>query len=137
MKIVLDTNILISGTFWTGKPYKILEKAEKENITLCSSPELIAEYYEKISSDEIIEKSQEKNLIINSIMQKVISNFMIVQPKEKIGAIKTDPDDNIVLEWAVEAKADYIISQDYHLLDLKEFRGIKILSAEDFLNLLS
>lgn len=136
MKIVLDTNILISGTFWTGKSYKILEKAEKNNIDICSSPELITEYYEKLKSDEIIEKSHEKNLVINSIIQKAISSFTIVQPKEKIDAIKTDPDDNIILECAIEAKVDYIISQDYHLLDLKEFRGIKILSPEDFLNLL-
>lgn len=57
----------------------------------------------------------------------------IIEPKTKITEIREDPEDNKILEAALEAKADYIVSGDWHLLKLKEFKGIKIMKARQFL----
>ena len=61
---------------------------------------------------------------------------IIVEPTEKILIVKDDPKDNIFIETAVGGNVDYIVSQDNHLLKLKEFRGIKIVTPEEFNTLL-
>ncbi len=136
MKAVLDTNVLISGTFWTGDSFEILRKIDLKEITLVLSKELIDEYEETIHSEEIIEKIENKNLIISEIIKKVIENALIVSPKTKLGIVKEDPDDNKILECGLEGKVDFIISQDNHLLKLREFQGIKIMRPEEFLRIL-
>lgn len=138
MKIVLDTNVLISGTFWTGNSFKILEMIGSNKVSLFLSDGIINEYYETINSDEILDKINNKNLISNEIIQKVISNAFIVKPNQKL-TISEDPDDNMVLECAFEGQVDFIITYDNHLLKLKEFNNfnnnIKIVAPEEFLRI--
>ena len=136
MKVVLDTNVLISGTFWTGDSFEILKKIDMKEITLVLSKELIDEYKETIHSEEIIEKIENKNLIISEIIKEVIENALIVSPRTKFNIVKEDPDDNKILECGFEGKVDFIISQDNHLLKLKEFQGIRILKPEEFLKII-
>ncbi len=136
MKVVLDTNVLVSGTFWIGKSFEVINSIELKSIKLILSKELIDEYNEVINREEIIDKIENKNLIMNETIKKIISDAEIVEPKEKFDAVKEDPDDNIILECAVEGKADFIVSQDSHLLKLKEFQGIKIMTPDEFLEVL-
>ena len=137
MKIALDTNVLVSGTFWTGKSFEILKRIDLNEIKLVLSKEIIEEYYETINNDEIVEKIKDKDLVINEVSQKVISNAIIIEPNIKFDVIKEDADDNKILECAFEGKAEYIISQDNHLLKLKEFKGIKIITPEEFLRIIN
>jgi len=65
MKIVLDTNILVSGTYWKGSSDKIIELVDKGKIELIISKKIISEYYNVINRDEIIDKVKEKSLILN------------------------------------------------------------------------
>ena len=136
MKVVLDTNVLVSGTFWTGKSFEIIKLLELKGLGLILSKELIDEYNETINSEEIIDKIENKNLIVNEIIKKIISEAEIVEPSQKFEVVKGDPDDNKILECAVEGKADFIVSQDSHLLKLREFHGIRIMSPEEFLEML-
>ena len=133
MKITTDTNILVSGTFWKGDSDKILGLIDKGEIELVLSKELIEEYNEVINRDEIIEKIERKNLILNEAVQKIINDSIIVEPKQKVDIVKEDPDDNIILECALEGGVDYLITKDVHLLKLKEFKGIKILTPPELL----
>ena len=136
MKITLDTNILVSGTFWSGDSFKILKLVDQRKIELIISEEIIKEYYKVINSEEIIEKIKGKNLILNKSVQKIILNSTIVIPKEKFNMVKEDKEDNKILECAFEGKADYVTSKDNHLLKLKEFKGIKIINPKEFLKIL-
>ena len=70
--------------------------------------------------------------MIEEWIDLIVRNSIIVDPKEKIALVKDDPKDNIFIETAVAGNVDYIISQDNHLLNLKEFRGIKIITPEEF-----
>jgi uncharacterized protein len=133
MRIVVDTNILISGTYWTGNSYKILKKVDEKEIELCISKEIVEEYHETLKSDYITDKVIRKSLSTNEVAIKIINNAVFIVPSSKINEIKEDPDDNMILECAVEGKAEIIVSQDRHLLNLKEFQGIKIFTPEDFL----
>ena len=135
MKVVLDTNVLVSGTFWTGDSFKILRRIDLKEIILVLSKELLDEYDETIHKEEIFEKIENKNLIINKIIKRVIEDATIVSSEKKFDIIKEDLDDNRVLECAVEGRVDYIITQDSHLLKLNEFEGIKIITPGEFLEI--
>ena len=128
MKVVLDTNIFISGIFWKGSSNRIITNWKEGKFTLVTSLEAISEVI-KILKDFKIKLSDE---MIKEWVDLIVRNSMIVEPKEKISIIKDDPKDNIFIETAVAGNVDYIVSQDNHLLKLKEFRGIKIITPEEF-----
>lgn len=135
MKVTLDTNVLVSGSFWMGDSYRILSLIEKGTIELVLSGAIINEYIETLQDDEIKTKIINKKLFILDIVEKVIKEATIVEPKIRFNSVSEDPDDNIILECAVEGNVDYIVSQDNHLLKIKNFRGIPIVTPKVFLEL--
>ena len=130
MKIVLDTNQLISAFFWKGNEREVLEKCRTKELELLISPDILAELDtvldRKFSVPEDKRAEYSKNIILVS---------RLVFPNQWIEAIKADPTDNRILECAVDGEADYIVSGDKHLLDLREYKGIKILKAKTFLSI--
>ncbi len=84
------------------------------------------------NSDEIIDKVKNKNLIMNKIVHKVIQNSKVVVPTKKISIITDDPDDNKILECAVAGVVHCIISNDKHLLNMKEYKSIQIITPNEF-----
>lgn len=137
MKITIDTNILVSSTFWSGDSDRILDKAEKREIELVLSEDIISEFLKVLDYEEIQSKIQNKNLEMRRSIEKIASISTIVEPKQKLYVIKDDPDDNIILECAIEGSVDYIVSNDKHLLKLGEFQGIKIVKPDEFLNIIN
>ena len=128
MKAVLDTNIFISGIFWRGSPNRVILNWREGKFTLVTSLEAVSEII-KVLKDFKIKLSDD---IIKEWVDLIVRNSIIVEPKEKILAVKDDPKDDIFIETAVAGNVDYIVSQDNHLLKLKEFRGIKIITPEEF-----
>ena len=128
MKVVLDTNIFISGIFWKGSSNRVINNWREGKFILVTSLEAVSEII-KILKDFKIKLSDE---MIKEWVDLIVRNSMIVEPKEKIVIVKDDPKDDIFIETAVAGNADYIVSQDNHLLKLKEFRKIKIITPEEF-----
>src|SRR3989338_283065 len=128
MKTVLDTDVFISGIFWKGASNKVIFNWKEGKFTLVTSLEAVSEII-KVLKDFKIRLSDE---MIKEWVDLIVRNSIIVEPREKISIVKDDPKDNIFIETAVAENADYIISQDNHLLKLKEFRGIKIITPEEF-----
>ncbi|HLC78461.1 MAG TPA: putative toxin-antitoxin system toxin component, PIN family [Candidatus Nanoarchaeia archaeon] len=133
MKITTDTNVLISSTFWEGVSDKIMQKVENKEVELILSRELINEFMEVLDYDEIKDKIKDKNLKVRRSVEKIISISTIVEPSQKFEIVKDDLDDNMVINCAVEGNVDYVVTQDEHLLKIKEFKGIKIVKPEEFL----
>ena len=133
MKITVDTNVLISSTFWCGASDRIIEKVENKEIDLILSKEIIEEFVRVLGYEEIQQKIKDKNLEMRRTVEKIVSISIIIVPLQKLDVIKEDLDDNKIIECAVEGDVDYIVSQDNHLLNLKEFKGIKIVTPEEFL----
>ena len=132
MNVVLDTNVFISGIFWKGNfCSQIIDAWRKGKFTLVSSISIIEELTEILKDFKI----QMPDDMIEEWKNMIIENSIIIETKNKINIIE-HTSDNKFLEVAVEADAEYIISQDKHLLDLKGYKGIKILSPEDFLKVL-
>lgn len=132
-KLTLDTNVLISGTFWSGDSFKIIESISKGELLCVLSKEILNEYKNVLKRDEIMEKTEAKSLIVSKASEKVINESTIVEPKIKQDVIRDDPSDNKILECAREGKVDYIITNDRHLLKIKEFESIKIVTPKEFL----
>lgn len=129
MKIVLDTNIFISGMFWEGDSYKILDLWRKHNFELITSIEIIEELNRTFNNFKIkLEKQQMDNL-----NDMILKNSILVIPTEKINIVKDDPDDNKFIEAAIKGNAQYIITQDNHLLKIKYYGEIKIITPREFL----
>lgn len=133
MKITTDTNVLISSTFLEGASDKIMQKVENKEVELILSRGLINEFTRVLDYDEIKDKIKDKNLEVRRSVEKVVSISTIVEPTQKFDVVKEDLDDNKVIDCAVEGNVDYIITQDNHLLKIKEFKGIKIVKPEEFL----
>ena len=128
-KAIVDTNILISALGWKGNPRKVFEKIINGEVELVISDDIFRELSRVLDYPKFIFTEEQKDRFKSLILE--ISTF--VEPIEKINAVKEDPEDNKIIECAVSCNADYIVTGDRHLLNLKEFRGIKIRNARDFL----
>jgi hypothetical protein len=129
MKVVLDTNVLISGIYWEGNESKILEACKIQNLKNYISPETIKEFKKVLFYDKFKLTTSE----IESAMETVLSFSTVITPKRKLNVIKIDPVDNIFLEVALSSQAECIISGDKHLLKLGSYKGIKIMNSKDFI----
>lgn len=131
VKVVLDTNILISAVGFEGKPRTILFLVMQERVKGVISPILLIEFIEVISKKfpKIIPN-------LPSIEAGINESFLIVQPKKSIN-IARDEDDNRVLEAAVEGNCNFIITGDKDLLELGKYKKIKIITPAQFLDLYS
>jgi len=127
--VVLDTNIYVSATFWSGRPYLVVQKAINQDIITFISQDIIAELERVLARDFIIQKKD-----INEVVDSVLFFTHLIKPKEKVVVIKDDPDDNRILECSLACKADFIVTQDNHLLKLKKFKNIKIVTPKEFLS---
>jgi putative PIN family toxin of toxin-antitoxin system len=132
-KVVLDTNTFISGLLWDGNEARIIEKAENKEIKLFISPELIEELEGVLKREKFCKRLEGKEYTVDKAVSKIVLIATLIKPTHKINVIKEDPEDNRVLECAVSAKADVIISGNGHLLDLKDYSGIDIITASEFI----
>ncbi len=128
MKVVLDTNVFVSGIHWNGSSEKILRAWMNKDFELVSSLSIIEELVRILMSFKVPLEPDDISWWESLILEK----SMVVVPTEKVNVV-TDQDDNKFVEAALEGKAQYIVSQDKHLLVLKEYRGIKVLHPDAFL----
>ena len=132
LKVILDTNVFISGILTSeGNPSTIIKAWKRtRKFQLFVSEEIIQEVLKVMARLDV-----EADIILD--WDKMIrKNAVLVKPDKKITAIQKDISDNKFLECAVKVKADYIVSGDKHLTELEEFQRIKIVNARQFLDIL-
>ena len=131
-KVFLDTNILISALGWKGKPRVIFEKCLQGELELITSPPQIDELKRVMDYPKFNFREEQKTTFISIILEIAA----VVEIQGKIRVIEDDPDDDdAMLETAVVGNVDYVISGDPHLLKLKEFAKVKIVTASEFLGI--
>ena len=129
LRAVPDTNILISAFMVEGNEYRLIEKGFKKEILLLTSLALIEEFKEVALRPKFGFTKEE----IDDFVDALVEVSELVMPTQKITGVCRDPDDEKLLEAAVEGKADYIVSGDKDLLVLKSFSNIKIVTAAELL----
>ena len=134
MRLVLDTNVVVSALLWGGMPYRLLQRAVEGEAELFTSPILIAELADVLQRrPHLIAKLTEKGMTVASITALYLNFTQIISPLTSPRVVPNDPDDDHVISCAVFAKADAIVSGDRHLLDLHEYQGIHIVTVAEII----
>lgn len=133
MRIVADTNIVLSGLLWQGPPRQLLDLARERKVSLYTSVTLLAELAEVIAREKFTERVRAAGLSAAELVQDYERLAELVNPEPLPAPVSRDPDDDHVLACALAAKAEIIVSGDKDLLDLKACQGIPIRTASDAL----
>ena len=136
MRVVADTNTIVSGLMWYGAPRQVLDAARNSKIELFTSPVLLAELEDVLCREKFFQRLEKINRKPHDLVIGYPSLAMIVSPETISPVILADPDDDSVLACAIAADAKIIVSGDSHLLELKEYRGIQILSPKELITMI-
>lgn len=129
-RIVIDTNVAVSG-FHGGNPRKLLDLWRMGAVVVCVSEAILQKYREVLG--RFSRFARDTPAFSDRLRDP--KHAVFVTPAEPIRAISSDPDD-MFLACAVAAQADFIVSDDHHLLELGAFRGLRIVSPAEALELL-
>lgn len=143
IRVILDTNILISALLWS----KLVNKAvilplDEKKITIFFTKETLEELLRVLSRKKFAAKFVSLSTTPNSLVNKIITweNVFVVKnplPKDRSPILKKDPTDDKFLYLAESVKAKYIVSGDKVVLEFKKYKGVEIVSVEEFLKLFS
>jgi len=129
MRVVLDTNVLVSSVVFGGPPGEIMALAAARQVQLILSPPLIPELRRVLR--EKFEFGDDALYLAETLVRRA---GIVIEPDRTLTLVTEDPEDNRVLEAAAKGKADAIVSGDRHLLTLKVFEDIPIMSPRQFLD---
>lgn len=127
VRVVLDTNVLVSALVGRGRPRKLLSRVMEEH-ELVVSPQMLGELADVISRDKFRWISEPR---VNAFLAMVASRAILVRVEELPKVVAEDPDDDIVLATASQVRAGYIVSGDPHILKLGVYRGIRIVTVRE------
>lgn len=130
MKIVLDTNVFISGVFFTGPPYQILEAWRDEKFEILISKEILEEY--KRVGESLSIQFPQVNII--PILKFFAIKAELIDAQPLSWPVCEDLDDDKFFACAIAGKSKLIISGDKHLLKVSGYQGIKVLKPKEFIN---
>ena len=129
-RVTLDSNVWLSALFWQGEASRIVELAEKKKIVLYSSKEILLEIAKVLERETKFRSSSES---IREVIDKIadLSNDTVI--KTRTGIVHEDPDDNKIIDCAINSKSEFLITYDKHLLKLRNYKKIKIVHPTKFL----
>ena len=131
MKIVIDTNVIISAVFFGGQPRRLIEHLFNDKFSAFVSPNIVQEYAETYA--EVHKKYSDRGNPI--ILQKIIEKSKMIIPKTEISLCR-DPDDDKFISCALEGNCLYIVSGDNDLLSLGKVENVEIVTISKFLKVL-
>ena len=135
MRVVFDTNIIISGLLWSGAPHRALALINVGRVTALISEALVDELKEVISRPKFAVRLKLIGKTAEQIVISHLSSAVLIEANPIEPTIRDDRDDDMVLACALSGQANYIVSGDPHLLTLPHFANIPILTVNDFLKL--
>lgn len=129
MRILLDTNVLISALIKTGKPSELLDTVLAKNHALILSRPIIEEF-SKVVADPRIKRYVEPEEAA-AFLRMLVARGVVVRVTSRARTLKSA--DDVILNTAYDGQADLIVTGDKHLLELKQFKGIEIMSVSEAL----
>ena len=129
MRIVIDTNVLLSALLWHGTPHTLFNQVRAGTVELVISQALLEEFTEVITRQKFAAILQRTNRTPERILHELqaLAEMVVAPPLPQ--PVCRDPDDDAVLACALAAQVDLIVSGDKDLLVLKQFRGMPIVTA--------
>ena len=133
MRVVIDTNVWVSGMLWRGAPWRLLRLAEQGEIELCVAPPMLGELTRVLSYKRLQPRLSELGLTPQEMVDYALNLASVFEVPQGNPIVAADPDDDIFVHCAAAVGANYVVSGDHHLLDLGRHEQILILSVSDFL----
>ena len=130
MKIVLDTNVLISGIFFSGPPYQILKAWQEGKIKIAISEEILTEYQRM--SEQL--SKQFPTVDIEQILKLLTIHAELIDTQGLEVTVCEDPDDDMFITCALASKSKIIVSGDKHLLRVSGYQEIEVLKPRYFVD---
>ena len=130
LKVVMDTNVFVSGVFFSGPPYQILKAWQSGDFELVVSQDILDEYRRV---GEILTEER-PNIDLNPILNFVIEHAKVYKPAKLKGPVCEDPDDDKFLACALASGSRVIVSGDKHLLKVSGYEGIEVLKPREFVD---
>jgi putative PIN family toxin of toxin-antitoxin system len=137
MRVVADTNVVVSGLLWRGNPRRVLDAARDGIIELVTSPILLEELADVLNREKFAVRLAAANVTVEELVSGYAALARVIEAEAIEPVIIADPDDDAVLACALTAQCEVITSGDSHLLDLKEHQEVRILTAAELLAELS
>jgi putative PIN family toxin of toxin-antitoxin system len=131
--LVLDTNVWISALLWSGPPNDILRIGESRGIVLVASPSIIEETREVLARPKFAPRIGALETSVGELVESLVTVVEVIDEPIAEPVIGADPDDDRVLACAVAGRARWIVSGDAHLLALKRYKRIGILTPAEVL----
>lgn len=132
MRIVIDTNVLVSGIFFGDQPRRVLEAVWRDRVVAYATPDILGEYAEVEA--ELLRRGQ--GHLDRSALDLITSRLEVIAPKTQVSVCR-DPDDDKFIGCALDAKAIYIVSGDKDLLTLGKYAVVEMVTAAEFMRCLS
>ncbi|MCX7149955.1 MAG: putative toxin-antitoxin system toxin component, PIN family [Rhodocyclales bacterium] len=137
MRLVTDTNVVVSGLLWMGNPGRLLEAAALGRVTLYTSPALLAELTATLNTPKLARPIVRSGMTLDDLLARYLNVAIVVQPVAVPRVVPNDADDDQVLACALAANAELIVSGDQHLLGLGgEYQGIRIVAPAEAVQLI-
>ena len=129
LRIVLDTNIVISGLIWRGAPHQVVLALADDKLAAYTSYSMVSELTRKLLGSKLGRELIKRDISAQQLVMSYTALCEVVSPALLTQPICRDPDDDAVLACAKAANADLIVSGDQDLLVLEAFEGIQIVTA--------
>lgn len=134
MRVILDTNVFISGVLWRGNESAVLQMCSSGIAEVYLSSKLLREYADVLSRRKFADRLAAAGLRPDDILAALFEFVHIVETNSTVAVVTEDPADNMVLECADSVPdLDFILSGDAHLLNLGSYKGVPIVTASEFL----
>jgi putative PIN family toxin of toxin-antitoxin system len=133
MRLVLDTNVVVSGLLWQGAPRQVMDAARDGRVSLFTSPVLLEELQDVLSRPKFAARLAAAGVTADELLLGYAALAALVHPAGIPPVIAADPDDDAVLACAASVRAEAISSGDPHLLQLGHFQGIPVLTPAQVL----
>jgi putative PIN family toxin of toxin-antitoxin system len=130
VRVVIDTNVLISGVFFNGAPYQVLQAWRNELIEVVISPEIMSEY-QRVG--EIFAR-EKPGVDLTRILDYVFQNALFFETPELLEPVCTDPEDDKFIACALASGSKIIVSGDKHLLRVSGYHSIDVFTPREFLS---
>lgn len=133
MRIVLDTNVVISGLLWSGTPRQLFNALRAGRASAFTSRELLQELADVLSREHLAPILLKEQTSAAALVQGYALLANIITAAEIGAVVAADPDDNALIAAALAARAELIVSGDHRLLNLKTYQGIDIVNPAEAL----
>ena len=136
MRLILDTNVLVSASIQRGYPYFIVDRVFADpNLELCFSADLFTEYVDVLNREKFA-KFPDFQTIAQTLLSNVRTFGFLFTTNTKVDLIRDEPD-NRLLELAETCKAQYLVTGNTNDFTMPEYKGTKIVSPKEFFEIIN